>query len=175
MTAAAPPLSRPTLVTRIPAGGLVVDVVTTPDERAALASDFGLPAIPALAARFRLEGRHGRIRVTGRVNAEVEQTCVVTLDAFTGIVDEPVEVEFEEEREHRERAEATPEGESEIDPDEPDSIVDGRIDLGRLTAEFLALGLDPYPKKPGATFEEPAADAGDSPFARLVALRPPDA
>ena len=35
------------------------------------------------------------------------------------------------------------------DEDEPDPIIDGKIDLGALAAEFFALGLDPYPRKPG--------------------------
>ena len=28
-----------------------------------------------------------------------------------------------------------------------------QIDLGALAAEFLALGLDPYPRKPGVAFD----------------------
>jgi len=56
--------------------------------------------------------------------------------------------------------------------DPPDEIVNGRIDLGALTAEFLALGLDPYPRKPGVSFDETAAsDRSDSPFAGLERLR----
>ena len=38
------------------------------------------------------------------------------------------------------------------DYEPPDEIVNGQIDLGALTAEFLALGLDPYPRKPGVDF-----------------------
>ena len=34
----------------------------------------------------------------------------------------------------------------------PDEIVNGQIDLGAITAEFLVLGLDPYPRKPGVDF-----------------------
>ena len=48
----------------------------------------------------------------------------------------------------------------------PDEIVNGQIDLGALTAEFLALGLDPYPRKPGVDFSyQDPADEKDSPFA----------
>ena len=48
--------------------------------------------------------------------------------------------------------------------DPPDEIGNGRIDLGALTAEFLALGLDPYPRKPGVSFGESApSDRSDSP------------
>ena len=55
------------------------------------------------------------------------------------------------------------------DQDPPDEIVDGKIDLGALAAEFLALGLDPYPRKPGVEFAALASegDAG-SPFATLA-------
>jgi hypothetical protein len=62
--------------------------------------------------------------------------------------------------------------EEEGDEDPPDPIIDGRIDLGALAAEFLALGLDPYPRKPGAAFEgaEPEPER-DSPFAALARLR----
>ena len=62
------------------------------------------------------------------------------------------------------------------DPDHTSrSILDGRIDLGVLAAEFLALGLDPYPRKPGADFAAPAeADIStDSPFAALRQLARP--
>ena len=53
--------------------------------------------------------------------------------------------------------------------DPPDPIVDGKIDLGALAAEFLALGLDPYPRKPGVAFDPPEPQGGrDSPFAALA-------
>ena len=43
-----------------------------------------------------------------------------------------------------------------------------KIDLGAVVAEFLALGLDPYPRKPGVDFDfKDPADAEMSPFAAL--------
>ena len=56
----------------------------------------------------------------------------------------------------------------------PDVYRDGRIDLGAIVAEHLALGLDPYPRSPGVAFDghiedDPAADP--SPFAALAALK----
>ena len=55
------------------------------------------------------------------------------------------------------------------DEDEPDPVIDGKIDLGALTAEFFALGLDPYPRKPGAVLDEERTNSEptDSPFAAL--------
>ena len=39
-------------------------------------------------------------------------------------------------------------------------LLTGRVDLGALTAEFLSLGLDPYPEKPGVEFEDTRGPAG---------------
>ena len=37
--------------------------------------------------------------------------------------------------------------------DWPEAVVDGRIDLGPVIYESLATSLDPYPKRPGASFD----------------------
>jgi hypothetical protein len=63
-----------------------------------------------------------------------------------------------------------PEGE-----DPPESL--GReIDLGEILVEELSLGLDPYPRKPGAELETAAegqsAPREKSPFAALAKLKP---
>jgi hypothetical protein len=48
--------------------------------------------------------------------------------------------------------------------EEPDPIVDGKIDLGALAAEFMILGLDPYPRKPGVDFIPPSSQEDVSPL-----------
>jgi len=71
-------------------------------------------------------------------------------------------------------------GEGEEDEDPPETIVNGMIDATRLATEHLLLGIDPYPRKPDAVFEQQtvAADPADHPFAALKALKkgkmPPD-
>jgi uncharacterized metal-binding protein YceD (DUF177 family) len=167
MTTHPGPLSRPLVVDQLPARGLDTVVEATPVERDALARDFGLAAIHALAGSFQVKGDVRRLKVSGRVKASVVQTCVVTLEPFDVEVNEEVDVDF---------TEAVDKGPSldevEITDDMPDEIVNGRIDLGALTAEFLALGLDRYPKKPGAAFETSAGEGGDdSPFAKLKELK----
>lgn len=162
-TASGPaPLSRPIKADALPAVGLDYTLDTTPAEREALAKDLRLPAILALRAIFRLTPQGRRIVVTGSVKARVTQTCVATLEKFDADLDEPVEIVFSDRP-------ARPGDETE---DEPDLIENGIIDLGQVAAEFLALGLDPYPRKPGAAFS--AADGTDaeaSPFAALKALK----
>ena len=107
----------------------------------------------------------------GVVHGELTQTCVVTLEPFPATVEEEIDVRFaprDDERAARRRAEE-PETVSMADDDEPDPIVDGKIDLGALAAEFFALGLDPYPRKPGVAFEPPAEpEAEVTPFAALA-------
>jgi hypothetical protein len=159
-THTAGPLSRPVAVNRLPPEGTEVVVEASAEERAALARDFDLVSLDRLVGRFRLAGSTHRIAVTGTIEAEIVQTCVVTLEAFPSRVEEAVDVDFSD-------SDAFRHTDAE-DAEMPDPIVDGLIDLGTLTAEFLALGLDPYPKKPGAAFafEDEGAEAM-KPFAAL--------
>ena len=162
------PLSRPVSVERLPEEGLEVVVEASPEERAALAKDFKLPAIHALEGRFRLTGTPRRVHVAGVVRARVEQVCVVTLEPFEDEIAEEVEVDFAG------AGAGAPAGDPEgPDYEPPDEIAGGHIDLGALTAEFLALGLDPYPRKPGAAFSYEGEDQDrESPFAALKGLKP---
>jgi hypothetical protein len=44
--------------------------------------------------------------------------------------------------------------------------------MGAIAAEFLLLGIDPYPRKAGAEFTLPAEQGNDaSPFAVLARLK----
>ena len=154
----------------------------TPDERDALAKDCDLPGIDALSAEFRIrrDGTAG-LHVTGTVSARVRQVCVVSLDEFTSELEEPVDVRFAPEAEVEALASARaarPGGDDEDLDDLPDPIVKGRVDLGALASEILVLGLDPYPRKPGIAFVDPAPDDAAEPdalpFAALKALKRAD-
>ena len=165
------PLSRPMRVDTIPGSGVDTVVEASADERAALAKDYGLPSIEVLTGRFTVQRRGRTVHVTGRVTAKVTQACVVTLDPFPAEVDEAVDVKFTDDPVKLNPVEEAGEHESPVDA--PDPIVDGKIDLGAVTAEFLALGLDPYPRKPGADFAWEEGGPEPSPFAALEALKKP--
>lgn len=161
------PLSRPVAVDNLPAQGIEATVEATVEECAALAADFKLAALRSLVGRYKLTGTPERVRVTGRITAAVTQVCVVTLDEFDSNLEEEVEVDFS-------APDSLPltTGESEREYEPPDEIVNGQVDLGALTAEFLALGLDPYPRKPGVDFNfEDGSAKPDSPFAALGRLK----
>lgn len=161
------PLSRLIDVMRIPPRGQDVHVEATAEECAALAQDFGLPAIRSLSGDYHLKTSAKGINVTGVVKASITQICVTTLEPFDSAIEEEVEVDFAE---SSGMPAEPPTDINEYEP--PDEIVNGQIDLGALTAEFLALGLDPYPRKPGVDFDyRDPSDEKDSPFAALNKLR----
>jgi uncharacterized metal-binding protein YceD (DUF177 family) len=169
------PLSRVVRIEALPKEGQTVTIEASPAEREALAKLYELPAIAALTATLRVvpAGRAGA-RVTGDVHGELTQVCVVSLEPFEATVDEPVDVRFapEAEEDSARRAARETVTLSLAHEDDPDPIIDGKIDLGALAAEFFALGLDPYPRKPGAEFVAPPEQTpSDSPFAALAARR----
>ena len=54
----------------------------------------------------------------------------------------------------------------------PEALADGTADVGALAAEFVLLGIDPYPRKPGAEFTPPPEDSATAtPFAALSKLK----
>jgi uncharacterized metal-binding protein YceD (DUF177 family) len=165
--------SRVVRVDALPPEGQVVTIEATPGEREELASFYQLPAIAALTATLRLEpsGRGGA-RVTGAVHGELTQVCVVSLEPFPATVDEVVDIRFAPQMAADSKSLPGKETEtfSLADEDEPDPVINGKIDLGSLVAEFFALGLDPYPRKSGAVLDEQSANSEpvDSPFAALA-------
>jgi uncharacterized metal-binding protein YceD (DUF177 family) len=164
------PFSRPVKVETLPRDGLEQSIEATPKERAALAEANDLADLASLTARLVIKRSGKGVRVTGAFHAEATQTCVVSLEPFPVTLDEPIEARFVPEGERRPRAaDSDPIGLEDLD--EPDPLVDGKVDLGALTAEFLALSLDPYPRKPDAVFEPPVEpDADPSPFGALARL-----
>jgi len=146
-------------------------------EMAGIARLIDLVALNGLTLDYRLRyGAGGRIHLTGQLKARATQTCVVSLEPVEAIIDVPVEAEFWpapliEELERK----AEDLGQSGL-LDWPDAITDGTIDLGPIVYETLAMSLDPYPKRPGASFQW-SQDASEpetpetGPFAVLARLK----
>lgn len=159
-----PELHRPLPFERVGPNGLDVTVEATPEECAALAERMKLPAIQRLVCTFHLSPLGTRrVLATGRLEAEVTQTCVVTLEDFAESLTEDFRIRFVPEDEIAE--------ELELDDDDEVPFGNGVLDLGEAAAEQLGLGLDPYPRMPGA--ELPSPDEADEarPFGALDRLR----
>jgi hypothetical protein len=165
--------SVPVKADQIPEGGRQFVLGADAATREALAQAAGVQEIARLEATFDLT-RHGRagVRVAGTVWASVRQACVVTLDPVDTDIEEAVDLVFVPAPQAVAAAGAAPFHQTPVDAaDPPEPLVDGTVDLGAIAAEFMVLGIDPYPRKPGAVFAAPAADdAAAHPFAALAAL-----
>ncbi len=154
--------------------GLERTISARPAELEALARRMKLPSIRSLSAalRVRPEGRGG-YRVRGRLNAEVDQECVRTLEIFPATVTAEVDRLFVPADSPAARA-LSATGVTELDadaPDAPDIIAEEGIDLGELVSETLALSLDPWPKKPGTDYVDMEARAPETPEERAAEER----
>lgn len=173
-----PEFSFPVDVTGLPSVGREYAITADAAARARAAARLGVKEVVALTARFTLTPRAGGlVRITGSVQASVVQTCVVTLTPLPAEVSEEVDVTFTT------VAPKTPERAEEEElvvlsaEEPPEEAFEGIVDLGELAVAQIALGLDPYPRAPGAAFDSDAwAPAGEkegqeSPFAVLAELK----
>jgi uncharacterized metal-binding protein YceD (DUF177 family) len=160
-------------VAQIPDTGLHRDIEADQAARQAMAEVVGLREVSSARGSFDLKHRSGgQVHVTGRVQAKLGQTCVVTLDPIESEIDEAIDLIFAPAGQSLPEVDAGDDSKTDID-DSPEPIVDGVIDLGRLATDVLFLAIDPYPRKAGAVFEPQvvAADPEDHPFAALKALK----
>ncbi len=162
----------PAAVAEIPDAGRCFDLRADSETRRAVAEAAGVLAILQLDATFEVvPAAGGGVRVLGAVKATIEQNCVVTLEPLQSQIEEQVDVVFAPSAAAAPVVRIANVEVSENDAAEP--LEGGTVDLGALAVEFFVLGVDPYPRRPGASFEAPAAenDAGEHPFAVLAAIK----
>lgn len=160
-------------IDQVPDAGRQMVIEADAEIRQALAEQAGLTEISRLTATFTLVRPHGeKLRVTGRVKATIGQLCVVTLEPVRNEIDEVIDLVFlpESRVAALDKTLDLPVADND---DIPETTQNGMVDLGAVAAEFLLLGIDPYPRKPGVVFEPPAAaaDPDEHPFAALAALK----
>lgn len=174
------PLSWRHRVSRLPRDGLEEHRVATEAERAALAGHLAIPACGSLKVDYRIRPiGGGRYTLKGRFTATITQVCGVTLEPFEDKVAEDFAVELWPDDQIGAPSAAADHFDG-SEPDDPEPIRDGVIDVGPVVREHLAMALDPYPRKPGAALDwagdEPAAAPAAekvNPFAVLARLKEP--
>lgn len=154
---------------------LVREIEATAEERRGLAARLGLVALDRLAAVLRVRRTRNRevIAVGGHFEAEVTQSCVVTLAPVSASLAEDFTVLYGP------PASAEP-AVVDVDPeaeDPPEPIGEEGLDLGEAVVQQLAVSLDPYPRAPGARLERSSWGPGgeeegraSSPFQVLKTL-----
>ncbi len=152
--------------------GTTLTVTATDAERAAIAASLGLRDLSALSADLELTrtGRD-RVEVAGHIHADLVQSCVVTLEPVAQTIDDGIDRHFVSER-----AAAARGGQRQVDiavaEDDPPDIYDGRaIDVGEIVLEQFILGIDPYPRAPGAELPAEAGEDADRPESAFAILK----
>jgi uncharacterized metal-binding protein YceD (DUF177 family) len=157
--------SRPLQADRVPALGCHERLAADEKECTALAKRLDLPRIHSLGGLLKVvPWRGGGLKITGTLNARVDQVSVISLETFTS------DLEFAIERYFLSPRAGQPTAEEDVD-----IIENGSVDLGEILAESMALELDPYPRREGEAFndiEEHQESAKLSPFTGLLKLKP---
>jgi hypothetical protein len=157
--------SRPLQVDRVPALGCHERIAADEKECVALAKRLGLPKLHSLGGLLKaVPWRGGGLKITGTLNAQIDQVSVISLETFTSTLEHEIERYFLSPRAGHPTAE-----------EDVDVIEHGIVDLGEILAESMALELDPYPRREGEFFsdiEEPLEPAKVSPFNALSKLKP---
>jgi hypothetical protein len=161
--------SVPLRIEEVPPTGSHIELTADERTRQAIAANAGLRTLPRLEAVFDVvRSSADGLHVSGRVAATVGQNCVVTLEPVESEVAEPFDLVFKPEP-------APVAGEHVgvgVAAEEVEPLINGTIDLGAIATEFLLLGIDPYPRKPGAVFEPPSSgEPAGGAFAALAALK----
>ena len=132
-----------------------VTLIATPEERKDLARRLRVQEISAASAAITLEREQGSslIRVEGTVEGRLIQACVSTGQPVHDEVKESFEAWYTDPAEAvpfaKARREKLIRGEREMEVlperDDPELATDGFIDVGELAAQYLSLGINPYP------------------------------
>ncbi|MCK5778441.1 MAG: DUF177 domain-containing protein [Rhodospirillales bacterium] len=173
-----PEFSRPYKTDELPNKGRIVTLDPSTDELEAIARRLGLVSLNRFEGTLKLHPEIGRqISLQGPIRAEIVQSCVITGEPLTTEVAFDMDLMFAEDADPLAGLNMTEEDVL-TDPeiDEPDPIVDGRIDVGEAAVEELALNIPPYPRIPGAIFQgidadEDGGNERENPFAVLSSLK----
>ncbi|MGB4106201.1 MAG: YceD family protein [Alphaproteobacteria bacterium] len=157
------------------------------DERKRLTKRLGITELRSLEADVAMSRDSGSnvIFISGQIRAAVTQASVVSakpvkseiMDSFEAwFADEDKAVSFARAKQER----LTRDGQAEMpfldESEDPEQIVDGKIDVAELVAQYLSLAIDPYPRNEGEEYgQESDGKAGkkgkgevyENPFAAL--------
>lgn len=151
------------------------DLEADASTRGRIAKALDLPSVSALSARLRVRAWLDGAEITGAFHAEVEQVCGVSLDPFPVELGGDIVLQVVPEGSPNAIGEESEDLELDPDaPDPPDVLANGMLDLPAYIVEHLALALDPFPRKPGISFDYEAPTAELSPFAVLRGLKRDD-
>ncbi|HQX27207.1 MAG TPA: hypothetical protein PKX38_04635 [Alphaproteobacteria bacterium] len=155
-----------------------------PDERKRLAKRMGLGDLRSLESDLVMSRDSGSniIFISGQIRAAVTQNSVVSgkaikseiIDSFEAWYADPEQaVSFAKAKQER----LTRDGQADMpfldESEDPEPVIDGKIDVGELVAQYLSLAVDPYPRLEGEEYggegaiKTQAGEPYENPFAAL--------
>jgi hypothetical protein len=165
-----PPLSW-SIDTNALSGSSSFSYEATAEELAALERYLEVENVSGFSAAVRVTPlAQGRYRAAGRFVSALVQASVVNLE----MVKSRIEEEFSAEYWPPESIESAEDDTLTMQEEQPEAIIDGRLQIGALLCELLALTIDPYPRNEDDTLEwtSPESENKLGPFASLQQLRP---
>lgn len=138
----------------------------------ALAARLGIPGVQSLSAEVvlqRVPGNKAVIHVEGMLKADVTQSCIISHAPVKGHIEEEFEGWYADPssftslaRARHEKAGKAADIEIPImdEREDPEPMVNGKIDLGDLVAQYLSLSLNPYPRAHGVAWDRESVDHG---------------
>ncbi len=125
-------------------------IIATPEECEALARRFHILAVKDVSAEFKIlhDQEEGCFKIDGRLKGSVIQASIVSQSPVEELIEEVLHIKI--------RLLAPDEDYDENIIDELDDlsedieyIKEGKVDVGELVAQYLALSLNPYPRNEG--------------------------
>jgi uncharacterized metal-binding protein YceD (DUF177 family) len=177
--------SRTVKVDSIPPSGLSKRIEATESEREKLAKRFDIVSVESLSAEITLESGNAntRIYVSGTLSADITQECSVSAEDVKNHIQDNFEAWFVDHkgvtslqkiRDEKDRLDDADEHEMRDESEDPEEVKNGQIDIGEVTAQYLALAIDPYPRAPHietGDYIEVKDPQKNNPFAKLAALK----
>ena len=113
------------------------------------------------------------LNVSGKVRAELELESVVSLEHFTKVYEPEFSMVYDTQMTYKEQRALL---EDDNGADVPDIIENGKIDLGQIAIEQVALVMEDYPRKEGEVFEfisefDEETTKAQNPFSVLAKLK----
>lgn len=130
-----------------------------------------VPAVNSFAANIKLnfQKKKSQLNITGNVTANLKLISVISLDEFNKDYTTDFSVKYDTSAKY----EDIYQDDEDINLDVPDIVMNGKIDLGDIAIEQLALVLEDHPRQEGEEFASviEGTNQENNPFAVLAKLK----
>ncbi len=166
--------SYPLTVADLPLSRQHYKMVADADNLKFLTDVLQIPEVKSFVADFYIKPDHNTsiLTVSGHIKADIVLQSVISLENFDQAYDFDFETAFDTKATFQEQKEDG----DDWDQDTPEIVINGKIDLGNIAIEQLALRLEDYPRRPGEEFSftpdfDPNEKQTNNPFAVLAQLK----